>query len=159
MLEPLYKILIVFVTLLIFAIIGKFLGTFTRRLINALGIDELAESIGIKFMLSRVSGAIVSVIFYLLGFYFALNQIGATRLVAIISAFIVVAVLAMAIVLGINDFIVNLFAGIYKRKKYLKKRHLRIGNVSGKIIGVGMTKIKMETKEGELLVVPFSGLK
>lgn len=159
MLEVLYKILLVFTTLIIFAIVGKFLGASTTRLINALGIDELAESIGLKFMVSRISGTIVSIAFYLFGFYSALNLLGATRLVALAVAFFIVTILAFAIVLGMRDLIVNFFTGIYKRKKYLKKRHLRIGNVSGKIVSVGMTKVKIETKEGELLVAPFSGLK
>jgi len=159
MLEVIYKALLIFTTLLVFFIVGRFVGTFVTRLTNALGIDEFAEAIGIKFLISRTIGELLSIIFYLVGIYLALNELGITKVVALVGSAFIIFLFAIVVLLGLKDFVINFLHGFYKRKKYLKKNYLKIGNISGRIVDIGLTKIKIKTKEGEFLVVPFSILK
>lgn len=139
-------------------IIGKFAGLIAASLLYELKIDEILETIGIKFFFSKTAGMIVSLAIYVAGFIFALNALGITKIVIFVLAAFFLVLLVIGLFLGIADTTRNFFIGLALRKKYLSKRSVNLETVKGSIIEVGYTRIKVRTKEKDILVVPFSAL-
>ncbi|MBW3023204.1 hypothetical protein KY308_03805 [Candidatus Woesearchaeota archaeon] len=152
----LLKIIIAFVIFLIGLIIGKFAGMIITKLLYELQIDQILETIGIKFFLSSAVGTVVSLVIYIIGLILALDQLGLTKIFTILLVVFFSALMIIAVLLGITSTVKNLFIGFYIRKKFLDKKALNSKIVSGKIVDVGYTRIKVMTKEKDVLVVPFS---
>lgn len=153
-----YRALIAFITLLIFLIVGKFLGVLVARTLYEIGVDELTESIGIKFFFSKAAGTLVSFVFYIWGTIVALSQLGLTTIITAILFIIIALLVFFSTLLGTKDLVLNFFAGIGLRKGYLKQDYLSVGKTRGKIISVGRTRLKIRTQENEVLMVPFMAL-
>ena len=123
-----------------------------------LKIEEILETIGIKLFISKTAGIIASLIIYVGGFIIAMNQLGiATYVVIIIAAFFLI-IVALTLLLGAADTIRNLIAGLSIRKKYISKKNIDLPELKGKVVKVGYTGIKVQTKEKDVVVVPFIGL-
>lgn len=139
-------------------IIGKFAGMIVTSLFYELKIEEILETIGIKWFLSKTAGIIASLIIYVGGFIIAMNQLGiATYVIIIIAGFFLI-IAALTLFLGATDTIRNLIAGMSRRKKYLSKKSINLPELKGKVVKVGYTSIKVRTKEKDIVVVPFIGL-
>jgi len=150
------KMMIGFVIFLLGLIIGKFAGMIITKLLYELQIDQILETIGIKFFFSSFFGKAVSVIIYIAGIILALNQLSLTKLVTgFLIAFFSLILLA-AVLLGITDALQNFVLGVYLRNKFLGKKQIKTKLASGKILEVGYTKIKILTKDKDILIVPFS---
>ena len=152
----LLKIIMAFIIFLLGLIIGKFAGMIITKLLYELQIDQILETIGIKFFFSSAAGKLVSFVIYIIGIIVALNQLGLTKIVTIVLVVFFSIILIAVVLLGTLDIIKNLFLGLYLRKKFLGKRTIKTKILSGKILDVGYTKIKVQTKDEEVLVVPFS---
>ena len=139
-------------------IIGKFAGLIVTSLLYELRLDEILETIGIKIFISKTLGMLISLGIYVTGFILALNQLGITKIIIVLLAVFFAIIIFLGVMLGFADMVRNLFAGLYLRKKYLSKRTVNMKTVKGKIIGVGYTRIKVITKEKDVLIVPFSAL-
>ncbi len=139
-------------------IIGKFAGLIVTNLLYELRLDEILETIGVKIFISKTIGMMFSLAIYVIGFILALNHLGITEIIIIVLAIFFAIIILLGVMLGVADMILNFFVGLSLRKKYLSKRMLNMYTVKGKIIDVGYTKIKVMTKEKDILVVPFSAL-
>ncbi len=156
--DTFFSIISALAIFLIALIVGKFAGLIVTNLIYELKIEEILETVGFKFFISKVAGMAVSLAIYITGIVIALNQLGITRIVVIVLAVFFAVIIALAIFLGVADIIRNFFLGLFLRKRYLGKRMVNIEPVKGKVVEVGFTRIKVLTKEKDLLVVPFSAL-
>ena len=152
------KIVSAFVIFVIGLIIGKFAGFIVSNLLHELKIEELLETMGMKLFISKTAGMIVSIAIYIGGLILALNQLGIAEIFVIVIAALIAIIIILAVLLGAADMIRNFFAGAGLRKKYLSKKTINLPAVKGKIIEVGLTKIKVETKDKDILVVPFIAL-
>ena len=152
------KIVSAFLIFIIGLIVGKFAGLIVASLLQELKIDEILETIGVKFFISKIAGTAVSIIVYIAGLILALNQLGIAEVVAIAIGALFAVIIILAVLLGAADMIRNFFAGLALRKKYLLKKSISLPTVNGKIVEVGYTKIKVLTKEKDVLVVPFMAL-
>jgi len=152
------KVISAVLIFLISLIIGRFAGLIAANLIQELRIEELLETIGVKFFFARSFGTLVSLAIYIAGLLIALNQFGvATIFTIIISAFFAL-IIILGILLGAASLFRNLMAGMRLRKKYLSKKSIFLPEVQGKIIKVGYANIRVMTKEKDVLVVPFIAL-
>ena len=154
-----YSILVAVLTLLVFLIVGKFVEMLAVRVLQELQLDYIFEKIGIEFSGSKVIAKIIAFVFYFWGAIVALKQLGLERIAIVIASVFAGILLALSLALGFTDAVHNLMLGIYLRKKYLKRKDLAVGNVKGKIINVGWTKLKIMTKEKDVLAVPYNTLR
>jgi len=149
------KIVSAFAIFLIGLIIGKFAGMLVTSLLYELKIEEILEKIGVKLFISRTAGAMVSIAIYMGGLVVALNQLGIAQIFVIMVAVFFAVIAALAFILGLTDIIRNFIAGISLRKKFLSRKTIELPEVKGRIVEVCRTKIKIRTKEKDIVVVPY----
>lgn len=154
-----YRILIAVLTLLVFLIVGKFVEMLAVRIFQELQLDYMLEKIGVEFSGSKAIAKVIAFIFYFWGVIVALKQLGLEKIAVVIASIFVGILLALSLVLGFADAVHNFMLGLYLRKKYIKRKELAVGNVKGKIISVGRTKLKIMTKEKDVLAVPYNTLR
>jgi len=119
-------------------------------------IDKLLKKSKINIPLEELVNSIVKYAIYVIAAVLALHQLGlATRILYSIILILIIFLLAF-IVLAIKDFIPNLIAGIIiLRRKQLKKGDtIQIGNMSGKIVDITITEIKIKAENQDILFIP-----
>src|SRR3989344_5826690 len=154
----LLKIVIAFIIFLLGLAIGKFAGIIITKLLYELQIDQILETIGVKFFFSSAAGRLVSFLIYLGGIVLALNQLRLTKIATITLGAFFAIILAIALFFGVTSAIKDLFAGLYVKKRLLGKKTIKSGAVDGKILSIGLTGIKVLTREKDVLFMPFSSL-
>jgi hypothetical protein len=149
------KIIIAFIIFLLGLIIGKFAGIIITKLLYELKIDQILETIGVKFFFSSAAGSLISFLIYVAGLIFALNQLGLAAIVTIVLGAFFSVIILVALFLGATNAARNFFIGIYMRKKFFGKKTID-APVKGKILHMGYTGLKVITGEKDVLVIPFS---
>ncbi len=154
-----YDVMLAVITFLIFLIVGRFVQMIVVRVLQELNLDYLLEKIGVEFSGSKIVGTIAAFFFYLWGVLIALSQLRLEKIAFFAAAIAAAVLILLSITLGFTDTIRNFLIGAYLRKKYANKKELKIGNISGRIISVGRTKIKIMTSKKEILEIPYKALK
>lgn len=154
-----YRLLLAVLTLFVFLVVGRFVQMIVTKLFNELSLDYLLEKAGMEIAASKTIGIVVAFVFYFLGVVYALKQLGLEKIAFIAASIVGAVAILLVIALGLTDTAKNFMLGLYLKKKYLGRKELRTGSIRGKIINVGMTKLKVMTKEKDILIVPYSELK
>ena len=72
-----------------------------------------------------------------------------------ILVIIALSVLAIFLILNLKDFILNAAAKIlYKRDDLQIGRRIKINDISGEIVNVGLTNVKIYTNRGNTMILP-----
>jgi small-conductance mechanosensitive channel len=120
----------------------------------------LRQAAKVRFSIEKSAGSFVRYFLYFVFIIMALNQVGlTTTLLHMISGAIIILV-ALAIFLGIKDFVPNLLAGIFiQRKKMVKEGdRIRVKGIEGRVLSIDLVEARVETKSGDLIYIPNSVL-
>lgn len=146
------------VTILIGFVIGKILGKLIEKILKEIGIDKSLRNVGVKFAFSELFGIIISYSTYIITVLVALNRLQLTEAVLGVIEFAFLIVLVVSILLGIKDFVPNIFAGFFIASRSIIKKgdHIKIKEGEGKVITRGLVETLIEDKHGEILYIPNS---
>ncbi|MDP2750235.1 MAG: mechanosensitive ion channel [Nanoarchaeota archaeon] len=152
-------IVVALVTLLLGLIIARLLGKLVEQLIIFAKLNKVfKKATGVRVAFSEVAGSIVIYLFYFITIVITLNLLKATSIVIYAFSGIILFVVILALLLGIKDFIPNMFAGVYISHKGL----LRVGDfvkfkdIEGRITEIGLVGTKIVTDQKDLFYIPNS---
>ena len=153
-------ITIAIIILLVGFIIGKLLGKLVSRVLHELEVDELSKKTGAKVKIAEALGSLTSFLIYFIAVVMALDQLGIKTIILYIIAVAVIIFMILAMLLGIKDFIPNMFAGFFVfRKKLIKKDDwIMVHGVKGKIEKINLVETTLKTKTGDTVIIPNSTL-
>lgn len=144
------------ISLLIGFIIGKVLGKLTQRALNEVEVNHILKKAGIPFGMEELLGHIVEYFIYFIAIVIALDQIGVTAFVLYAIAAAVLAILVIAFVLSIKDFVPNFIAGVRLnyRKYFTVGDTITVGTVTGKVKNFGLLETTLESKNKDIIHLP-----
>lgn len=151
------KVLLAVIILLLGFIIGKTLSKLIARLLAEINLNKVLTDIsGIKFHIEEVISHFVLYFIYFISVITALKQLGiATEILNILSGAVIV-LIGIFIILSVKDFIPNIISGIviYQKNIISKGDEIEFKNVSGKVVEITLLDTKLETKKGDLIIIP-----
>ncbi len=135
------------------SVIIEFITDIVKFNLRDAGLDRFADEAKLP-KASNAAAKLVKLFLYLIVVLIALSQIGMdvvllNTLTTSLVASMILAVMAL-IVLGVKDVLPDITAGIYMRNSLLLKAGDRItfGNVSGRIIRVGLVMMEIRSRAG-----------
>ena len=161
--EALFKgvylnVIVAVIILLLGFICGRILSRLTYKILREVELRKILKKAGVQFKIEKHTSSFVAYLVYFISVIMALNQlkIATTILHMILGAILIIIIVSL--VMGIKDFIPNMFAGlaIYKDKIIEIGEHIETQGVQGKVVQVTLVKTKLETKEGDIVFVPNS---
>lgn len=146
------------IILLIGFIIGKVFGKLIQKGLRELELNNLLKRAGIQFGLEELLSRMFEYVIYAIAIVAALNQLGMTTIVLYIVIAVILAVLAIAFLLSIKDFIPNFIAGlrVSSKRLFVVGDTITIGSVSGKVKEFGLLETKLVSKNNEVIHIPNS---
>jgi|GEM_PF-800434 len=151
------KIVLFFVILFLGFLLGKILGRLVRKLLSDIKTDEGVQKLfGIRVAAAKALGTLVSFAVYLVSLYFALTVIGLMNLALLVLVAVFVLTLLLSTLLMFSEIMPNLAAWLKLRKKARIKEgaFIRMEKVEGTITEIGLFDTEIETKGGDILLVP-----
>ena len=138
-------------------VIGRFIGKLTQKILNNLQLNRILKSeTNIKILLEEALASILKYVIYFISLIAALNQLGLAPIVFTIILIIVLVFMVFFIILALKDFIPNIMAGfVIHQKGFIKKNdYIRVKSVEGRIEQIGLTEVKLITKNKDVVFVP-----
>ncbi len=150
------KLIAAFIIILVGFVIGRSVSNLLERLLIELEFDKIVKK-RIKLSLI-VSGS--RYLIYLAAIIIALNQLKITKIILTITIMIVASFFIIFLLLSVKDLIINSIAGskLHKIKKIKVDDSIRLGQLTGKIIDITPTDIKVRTKNNNIIIIPNSVL-
>ena len=154
------NIILAVVILLIGFVIGSIVGKVVTKILSAVEIDMFIKKTGIKIQLESFLGRVASYLVYFLVVLMALDQIGVKVIVLQVLAVALLVLLLLSLILSVRDFLPNFFAGAFAVKGKLLGvgDRLRIHGVEGRVERLGVVNVRMKTKKGDVIFIPYSNL-
>ncbi len=144
------------IVMLIGFIIGKVLGRLCQRGLHEVELNRILSKAKIKFGMEEFVGRTIEYLVYFVAIIVALDQLGVTAIVLYIIIAVILAVIAIAFLLSMKDFIPNFIAGVrlsYK-KPFAVGDTITAGSVSGKVKEMGLLETKLVSKGGDIIYLP-----
>jgi small conductance mechanosensitive channel len=155
------RLLVAVIILLIGFIIGKVANRILERGLTKIRLNEMVKQVtGLNFGLEEMIGHFVMYFIYFIAIIMSLRHLGiATDILNILSAVIIV-LIGIFILLGVKDFIPNIISGIILNQKGTIKKgdEITVQNVKGKVIEITLLETRLETKKGDLIIIPNANL-
>lgn len=153
------EIVIILLILLLGFIIGKVIGKLLQVILHELNFNAiLNKGVGARIPAESIISGLVSYIIYFITFIIVLQRIGITDVVLRVIIIIVVIVVILFLVSGFRDILSNLIARFIVQRKFILRvnNKIKIKNLEGKIIRIEMLDIVIETKNKDLIYIPYS---
>lgn len=153
------KLTLAVIILLIGFIIGKLAGRLMQKILHQFEVDvAFKKAAGIKVTIEGIIGSIITYFIYFIAVVMALNQFGLTTQVLYIVSISVIVFVIVALLLAIKDFVPNFFAGFFIFRKGIINvgDRIKLKNIEGKVIEVGLVETKVETKNKDHIFIPHS---
>lgn len=146
------KLVIFFIILFIGFLLGRILGKLIRKLLS----DTNEEGANWFSRNSRTLGAGISLTIYVATIILAVWAAGVTKPVLILLLTLVAATLVVSAFLALRDIVPNLVGWLHIRaKKRLRKgAAIKVDGIDGTIIHTSLIDIEVETKGGDLIIIP-----
>jgi small conductance mechanosensitive channel len=146
------------IILLLGFICGRILSRLTYKILKEVELKSILNRAGIRVKLEKRISSFVAYFVYFISIIMALNQlkIATTLLQMIVGAVLIIVIVSL--ILGIKDFIPNIFAGlsIYKDNVIEIGEYIETQGVEGKVTQITLSKTKLETKKGDIVFIPNS---
>ena len=146
------------IILLVGFVLGRLVGRLIGRLLHEIELDNIVQKTGFKMPVEHTLATLAAYLIYFIAVIMALNELGLTTaaLYIIVGGAVVMVIIATA--LGIKDFIPNMIAGIFIYRRGIIKENQRmiIKNVEGKVKKISIIETELETKNGDIILVPNS---
>ena len=147
------KIIVAFIILLIGFILARIVHKVIIRLFKELNIDVLFKKAGVKISLGKIIATFVQYFIYFMSIILALDQLGIrTAVLNMLGA----AIIIIFIILIVPNF----FSGVFiLQKKFVKEGEMiKVKGVVGTIKEITILETKIETENGDILLVPNSAM-
>lgn len=153
------KYIVAILILLVGFILGKLLGKLVQKLLNIIELDALLRrATGVKLGLEEIMGHFISYFIYFISIVMALDYLGLKTWILNFISFAIIALIVLSIVLGVKDFIPNVFAGLFlHRRRHIKEGEtIEFDGTRGKVVHVNLVETRIETKGGDIIYIPNS---
>lgn len=154
-----YKFIVAIILLLVGFIIGRILGRLMYKFLHSFEVNEnFSKLSGVSVKLEEIAETFTTYFIYFITVVIVLQQIGlATTVLHMIAAGIII-LLILSTFLGVKDFIPNAIAGFYiqSKKTFKVGQTIKVKGMSGKIKQITLIETKLETKNGDIILVPNS---
>ncbi|MCB9358792.1 mechanosensitive ion channel [Candidatus Woesearchaeota archaeon] len=159
--EIINKYFVAILIVLIGFVIGKIAGRFLLKALKEIQLNKIVKDIsGIRSSLEGIISHFVEYFIYFVSIVMALRHIGIyTDILNILSA-VVIILIGIFIILSVKDFIPNIISGIVMHQKSDIKEGdiIEYNKIRGKIIDFSLLETKLETKTGDIIIIPNSNL-
>ena len=144
------------VILLVGLIIGLVVKKVLKRVLHEVELDKTIARLGKNYSLENKLSSLAAYVIYFLALVIFLNQLGITSIILYIVAGVILLLLGATFLLGIKDFIPNFIAGItiYRKGNLAVGKKIKVNNISGKIIKLGLLELEIETNKKDRIYVP-----
>ena len=153
------RLLVAIIILLVGFAVGKLLGKFIKKILEEMNIDKnLNSTTGWKFSLEKLIANFITYFTYLIAIIMTLDTLDVTSAVLNMIAGTIILLVLISIVLAIKDFVPNMMAGLMlkNRKEYKKGVKVKIKNIEGKILEIGLLETTIITNKKDTILVPNS---
>jgi hypothetical protein len=155
------KFVIALIILFIGLLVGLLIGKISLKLLRELDVNTLLKNyVGFDMKLDEVISKGLTWAIYVLTVLLVLYQLGvATFVVNTISIFIILLAIIL-VTISMKDFVPNFFAGLRlaRRDFFTVGDIVRVDRFEGKIVDIELLEVLVETKAGDVLIVPSSYL-
>ena len=151
------KIVTAIIILLIGFVIGRIVGKIVLKLLKEVGFNKnVSKALGHKTYLADTISNWISYLLYFITVVIALEYIGLAPFFLNVILTIIVLVIGISVLLAVKDFLPNFIAGYSLRKKKVFKigSRVQVGDVTGKIVKMGLIDTHVETRKKDLMVLP-----
>ncbi len=138
---------------------GKIAERLILRFLHSVELDNvLSKAASIKFSLETLLSHIVSYFIYFLAVIMALNKLGLTTTVLYIISASVLALIVLATLLAMKDFLPNAIAGflIYQKQMFKQDDFVHVKDIEGTVKKINLIESQLETKSGDIIHIPNS---
>ncbi len=144
------------VILLVGLIIGLVVKKILKKVLHEVELDKTILRLGKNYSLENKLSGLAAYIIYFLALVIFLNQLGITFFILYLVAGVILLLLGATFLLGVKDFIPNLIAGItiYRKEKLAVGKKIKINNIAGKIVKLGLLEIEIETSKKDRIYIP-----
>jgi len=156
-----YKFIVSIIILLIGFIVGRILGRIMYKILHSFEVNEtFSELTGATLKIEEIADSFTTYFVYFITVVIVLQQIGIVSTVLHMIAAGIMVLIILSTFLGFKDFIPNAIAGFYIQsgKKFLVGQKIKVKGMQGKIIKITLLETKMETKNGDIILIPNSVL-
>ena len=153
------KFIVAVVIVLLGFIIGRIFGTLTEKLLHEIELNSfIKKNLKIKVSLEEIIGHLVMYAIYFIAIVMALNQIGVTDTIVNLLSFMIIALIAISIFLGIKDYIPNMMAGLMVHQKGFIQEgaYIRVLGIEGRVVKTSLVETIIETPKKDLIYIPNS---
>lgn len=154
-----YKFIVAIILLLVGFIIGRIAGRLVYKFLHSFELNEnFSKLSGVSMKIEEIAESFTTYFIYFITIVIVLQQIGlATTVLHMIAAGVII-VIILSTFLGIKDFVPNAIAGFYiqSRKTFIVGQTIKVKGMSGKIVQITLLETKLETKSGDIILVPNS---
>jgi len=144
------------VLLLGFAVV-RLLKKIVHKILRELEINKLVKKYTkIKFDFEENIPPIFSYIIYLFAVVLALKLLGWGSAVLYIILALIAVIIIITFLLGVNEFIPNMFAGINIHRKKLIRigDYIHVKNIEGTVNDISLIETKIITDSGDEIILP-----
>lgn len=154
------KIILAVIILLIGFIVGRIIGKVLHKVLHEIELDNILKKAGIRIALEDILSHIVTYFIYFITVIWALSELGLTTTILNMVSAAILIIIIVAALLAVKDFIPNAFAGffIYKRDLIRQGDMIKINGLQGKVKSVSLIETVVETKTGDMILVPNSNI-
>ncbi len=150
--------LIAAITIIFIGLVAaRVLSRIIQRLLHELEVNRiLKEQAGVKIPVEEFVGSLVKYVVYFIAIVMALTQLGLKTIVFYILLVMLLLILVIFVVLAFKDFIPNMTAGFFIHQKRLVKKgdFIKVGDVEGRVVAVGLVETQIKAKNGDIIYVP-----
>ena len=157
--ELMVNLIFAAIIILIGVVIGRLSGKLVTRLLKEIELNLLVrKATNKRVQIEELAGKMTSYVIYFFVIIMAFNQLGLTMTIFYLISAAIIIVIIISFVLGVRDFIPNMFAGLTIQKKGF----LQVGDkiefrgVKGKVDYINLIEIRVLTKGGDIISIPNS---
>jgi len=153
-----FKVVGAIIIVLLGVIIGRIVGNLIQRLLHRIHLNQILKESGVNLPIEQFVNFLIRYIIYFGAIILALQQLGLTATILYIIFISFLAIIIIFIILAVKDFIPNMIAGLFIHYKSLLKKgdFIKINDMSGRVLVVGLVETQLETNKKEVVYLPNS---
>jgi small-conductance mechanosensitive channel len=151
---PSQNILAAIITLILGLVIARVLGKLTKLILKELDVDKTLKKTGIRISTENLISAFVIYLTYFFTIFITLDQLGITKTFFNIIIVFFLIIILVSLIVSLKDLLPKLLAGRKLKQIIKEKEKISFNGMTGKIIKIGLTETKVETRPSEFLKVP-----
>ncbi|MBU2589820.1 MAG: mechanosensitive ion channel [Nanoarchaeota archaeon] len=152
------KLIAALAILLFGIIIANISAKLFKKLLHSFEINSVLAGVGFKFPLEEFASSILKYVIYFATVIWALTELGLATTILQIILIVILIIMIVFIILAFKDIIPNITAGFMMHSKglYQKGDKISVGTAEGKIVDLDIMETKIQTKEGDIILIPNS---